>query len=418
MTLLKNIGKYKEYYFWGVLFIAFFLRVLVLYNYGLSLTLNSDDAGYQRSANVFLEKFMLIYHDPNTPTVHIMPGQTLLLASIFKVFGTGDVGVYAAKIMTILIGVASVYVVYLIGKYLMNVYAGLLAAFLMATFIPQVLVDNLLLTESPFTLSSLLLFYFSVKLANEQKNKDFYYVLLVYFISLFFRPTIALYPILLFVFLVMKKYPFVLMKKQIIIAIVTLLLILGPWWIRNYIHFNEFIPLTGGSGDPLLLGTYQGRGFPEYPSYDEVLAKMKEENPNINAYESMKYEQKVAEDRINKWIKNNHKDYFYSTLVLKPRIFWETQFYWIEIFNITSNQINKYSKFLLSFALLSFFATLILIKNIRTELLFLFSIVLYFTYLNSFYFAYDRYNLPLMPILFIFIGIFISFIVKKLVNGR
>lgn len=49
------------------------------------------------------------------------------------------------------------------------------------------------------------------------------------------------------------------MMKQAIISIGIGLIVLGPWWARNYIQFDKFIPLTAGAGNPLLLGTYQGK---------------------------------------------------------------------------------------------------------------------------------------------------------------
>ena len=79
---------------WIILIIAFLLRVAALITYGLTLTLNSDDQAYIRSAVRFLETGMITYHiDEMFPTVHIMPGQPLLLAFIFLIFGTGDIGV-------------------------------------------------------------------------------------------------------------------------------------------------------------------------------------------------------------------------------------------------------------------------------------------------------------------------------------
>ncbi len=53
------------------------------------------------------------------------------------------------------------------------------------------------------------------------------------------------------------------MVKQALISVLVLFVVLGPWWARNYIQFDKFIPLTAGAGNPLLLGTYQGEGYPQ-----------------------------------------------------------------------------------------------------------------------------------------------------------
>ncbi|MCP6341518.1 4-amino-4-deoxy-L-arabinose transferase, partial [Klebsiella pneumoniae] len=66
--------------------------------------------------------------------------------------------------------------------------------------------------------------------------KDFYIILLFYFVTLYFRVQIALYPILLFIYLVAKRYPARLMVKQALISVLVLFVVLGPWWARNYVQ--------------------------------------------------------------------------------------------------------------------------------------------------------------------------------------
>ena len=395
-----------------LLILAAAIRLFALYKYGLSLNLNSDDEGYRRSAYIFLEKQLFIYHDPNMPTVHMMPGHTFLLAFIFLLFGEGVTGIYAAKITMIIFGLLSIYGTYKLGSIIFNKYVGLIAAFLLAIFIPQILVDNLLLTESPYTALSLFLFYFSIKLGKKQDWKSFYLVLLFYFLSLYIRPTIALFPILLFLYLLLVKYPMRLMLKQLGVATIALLLVMSPWWIRNYVLFNEFIPLSGGAGNPLLLGTYQGNGFPG-ETMDSILKKIDEETKGQNTYYNMKEQEKVAKERIKEWISTNPKDYLYSLFVLKPKIFWGTQFYWIEIFNIKADLINKVSKIILFGGFLGILVSLIN-KRFRSDVLLLVFILGYFTLTNCYYFAYDRYNLPLMPVVFILCSYFIYFLIQKL----
>ena len=159
-------------------------------------------------------------------------------------------------------GVLSIYMTYKIGTYILNPAVGLIAALLLSLYPPEVVVENLTLTESPYLFLSLGLLYWSLKLADTHSMKDFYIILLFYFVALYFRVQIALYPILLFIYLVLKRYPVRLMVKQALISVLVLFVVLYPWWARNYVQFHKFIPLTAGSGNPLLLGTYQGEGYP------------------------------------------------------------------------------------------------------------------------------------------------------------
>lgn len=396
-----------------IMLLAAILRFIVLYKYGLSLTLNSDDEGYRNAAYVFLEKWMVTYHDASMPTVHIMPGQVFLLAGVFSIFGKGTVGVYAAKMAMILFGLITVYGTYKLGSIIMNEYVGLIASFLVAIFIPQVLADNLLLTESPFTALSLMLFYFSVKLGHKQDWKTFFFVLALYVLCLYLRPQIALYPIILLVYLAFKKYPWKLMAKQLGVASIALVLVLGPWWIRNYVHFHEFIPLSGGAGNPLLLGTFQGVGYPDDMKLDDILNKAAADNKGKNTYYVIKEQEEIAKERIKTWFTTHPKEYLFSLFLLKPIVLWNTQFYWIKIFNISPELIKMIGRLFLIIGFVGVLTSFVFERKARAGFLMLFLILGYFTLLNSYYFAFDRYNLPLMPIVFIFAG----YIVYKFVEA-
>ena len=94
------------------------------------MTLGSDDLMYQKCRE-FLETGMLTYHDPTKPTIHIMPGQVFLLASIFFIFGHGSLGVLCAKLVMIAFGILSIYMTYKIGTYILNPAVGLIAALLL-----------------------------------------------------------------------------------------------------------------------------------------------------------------------------------------------------------------------------------------------------------------------------------------------
>ena len=98
---------------------------------------------------------MLTYHDPTKPTIHIMPGQVFLLAGIFAIFGHGSLGVLCAKLVMITFGVLSIYMTYKIGTYILNPAVGLIAALLLSLYPPEVVVENLTLTESPYLFLSL-----------------------------------------------------------------------------------------------------------------------------------------------------------------------------------------------------------------------------------------------------------------------
>ncbi|MED4301252.1 glycosyltransferase family 39 protein [Geobacillus stearothermophilus] len=400
-----------------VLLLALALRLFALWKYGLHLTLNSDDMGYVRSAERLLETGMLTYHKADEPTVHIMPGMPLLLASLFLFFGAGDAGLYAAKLVMIAFGVGSVFLIYALGSDLGRPWAGVIAAFGAALYIPLIETDNLTLTEAPFLFGFLLFIRFAIRLGRHRRMTDFYKLMAAYLFCLFFRPTIALVPLALLGYLRLVRYPWRLAGKQAAIAALLVVLALSPWWVRNYMHYGEFIPLTGSSGDPLLLGTYQGYGYRYGPPYREVVDSIEKQHPHMSHYEKEKRKKDIAIQRIKTWYRANPAQWWESYIVKKTKTQWEAPFYWIEIFGVSKQEMTVWHQRLIRLAFISALAALVMDRRRRPELLFFAFLIAYFTALNNVFFAYPRYNLPLMPLLFLSIGLALSFLFPRRIQN-
>jgi 4-amino-4-deoxy-L-arabinose transferase-like glycosyltransferase len=388
----------------GIVLLAFLVRVLALWQYGLHLDLHSDDEGYTQSAIRLLELGRLTYHTANEHTVHMMPGITLLLAAVFAVFGWHTVGVYAAKVVMIGCGCLAVYAVYRIGETLWKPWVGAVAALGAALYVPEVLTDTLLLTEPPFTASFLWMLYFTVRLLQTRRWSYFFLTVAMYLLALLFRPTVALYPVVVAVYLWVRHYPRKLLLKQALVGAFVVCAVLSPWWVRNYHYYHRFIPLTAGTGDPLLLGTYQGEGYPPQPTYLEVKHQIAETHPNLSAYDMMQYEQEAAKERMQQWWHTAPFSMLISYLWLKPIMFWVDTFYWIPIFHVSQFVAEwvKIVSVLLGIAgfLVSFTAG----RDRSTEALWLLATLGYYTAVYSYYFAFGRYSEPLMPIVFTGIG--------------
>ena len=66
---------------------------------------------------------MLTYHEPDKPTIHIMPGFPAFLATVFY-FLEMAMNIFVAKLIIILLGVLSILLTYKIGTYLLNPLQG------------------------------------------------------------------------------------------------------------------------------------------------------------------------------------------------------------------------------------------------------------------------------------------------------
>ncbi|PUB05906.1 glycosyltransferase family 39 protein [Paenisporosarcina sp. OV554] len=404
----KRLFIFIKSHYWLVLIVVvgFLLRIGVIVKYGSDLSLNSDDMGYVKSALTLLETGMLTYHKADMATVHIMPGQSFLLALIFLLFGKGSFGILMGKFIFIVFGTFNIFMVYKIGKIIGNRFIGLLSAAMLAVFIPQILTDNLFITEAPFMLALLLLVYYSIKLANEPSNWKYFCILMLsYLVAIMFKATFALYPILLLFYFILKKYPIKIGLKQFGVAAVMLLVILGPWWIRNYVQFGDFIPLTGGGGNPLLLGTYQGAGINYGEPYVETVNGIKDQYPikGQNAYFNLQVQNELAKERIKVWWADDKESFLMTYMRIKPILQWNTQFYWVEIYGFSKSIINSIHQHIVGWSFLSLFA-LFFMRHRWREYVLLVGIVVYNLIFNSVFYAFPRYNQPLMFILFIIIS--------------
>ncbi|MCL6593605.1 MAG: glycosyltransferase family 39 protein, partial [Alicyclobacillus sp.] len=353
----------------AVLALAFVVRMYVLLHHRLSLTLHSDDTGYTQSAIWLLQYGRFAYYDPAEPTVHMMPGITLLLAAVFAVLGWGPLGVMAAKAVMVCFGCLACLAAYGIGREIAGPLAGLAGGVLAALYVPGVLTDTLLLTEPPFSAFALGLVYWTLRWARTHRHRDAAAATGCYIGALLFRPTIALYPLVMGVYLLARRCPWRLLLRQGAAAALAVALVLSPWWVRNYETFHRFIPLTNGSGDPLLLGTFQGEGYPP-GSYQEIVALLKLENPGIQPDELMQLEQQVAEQRMQAWWTQDKASMLRSYAWLKPQLLWLRPFYWRQILTVHIQQMWDWQPRLVDTSLVGWGLGLLLARGRRREIAF------------------------------------------------
>jgi len=97
-------------------------------------------------------------------------GISFFLALVFKLFGTGFAGLQAARIIQAVISSVTILLVYLIAGKLFNKNVALLAAFLVAFYVPNIVTVGYMLTETLFTMLLCLLLYFSLLFAKKPKK--------------------------------------------------------------------------------------------------------------------------------------------------------------------------------------------------------------------------------------------------------
>src|SRR5579875_1972916 len=198
--------------------VALVPRLLVIFTYGPHMSLHSDDAGYYRSAVWFLQSGTLSYYTPEKPTLHMMPGITFLLAAI--------------------------------------------VALSIALYPPSVEIDTLFLTEPLFTATFAWAFYYLLKLEETKALRDLVWLSIFFMLAMYVRPNVALWAVIGILYLAAKRYPRRLLVRHAGIAAAIGIAFMLPWWVRNEVVFHKFVLLTDDSWNPLLLGTFQGQGYP------------------------------------------------------------------------------------------------------------------------------------------------------------
>lgn len=410
-----------------VMIISLVLHILAIKQLGFNYTLNSDDASYVKSGIVFLQTGEITMH--GVISAQIMPGMTFLIAFMALIFGTGTKLMISLKVLWMIMGISTICVVYKTIKLYTNKYISALSC-LFFLAIDYVWMDNLILTETPFILLFALLIYHTLKLSQNTNRKDYILIIIYYIMAVFIRPNIGIFPIFLFIFLLLKKYDFKLLMKQCLIAGAILLLCLIPWAYKNYKVFGKFIPLTYGIGNPLLLGTYQGLGYPLDEELDyvknvdeKIPDKMKYYLENTNEKEYMtkyyllEYDGMKAKYRMHEWWNKDKISMLKSYLYYKPKELFNNYFYWDTILGIKPMVLSTIRKLEILFFGLSSLLILLNKKRIKE---WLFLILTYGSQiaLYSYTFAFSRYAISMFFIRYIVIGIGIGILYDIVKNRR
>ncbi len=406
-----------------VLLLSIILHIFATIDLGINYTINSDDASYIESGITFIKTGKITMH--GVISAQIMPGMTFLIGFISLIFGTGTVFMYALKILWALMGIGTIYVVYKTIRLYSNKYISTIPCIFFLA-IDYIWMDNMILTETPYIFLFSLLVYHTLKLVLNPNKKDYILIVLYYIMAVFIRPNIGLYPVFLFIYLLLKKYDFKLLMKQCVIAGMILIITLIPWTYRNYKVFGKFIPLTYGTGNPLLLGTYQGVGYPldeELDYVKNVDEKMDDEmkhyldNPDEKDYMTrfylLEYDGMKAKYRMNEWWKKDKKSMLKSYLFYKPIENFYNYFYWDMVLNVSSKFIVLTRKIDIVMFLISSIIILIDKKKFKE---WLFIILVYGSQivLYSYTFAFSRYAISMFYLRYIIIGIGLGILFKKI----
>lgn len=230
--------------------------------------LNNDDVKYVNSAKILLNKHTLAYNSGESPSSFIMPGMPFVLSGLMLIFGQGEAAVIAFRLLQVLLQAFSVYLIFVIANYMFNSRAALIASIATALYLPDYFSSGAILSETIFRTIFILLICFSLLALKSNQTKHYVIVAVLVVLGCYFKPHTGLFPVVLFVLWLFNKVSWKTIVKHTAVISVTMILLLCPWWIRNYVTFDQFIPFTKSAGNPMLLGALINNNAPAKPFFD------------------------------------------------------------------------------------------------------------------------------------------------------
>ncbi|MDP4092213.1 MAG: glycosyltransferase family 39 protein [Bacillota bacterium] len=411
MFIIKNEKKLINIALISIMAIFFGISVYVVLKHGNYFLLgsldqmNNDDVKYIRSAQVLLSDHRLVYGFADQPTVFIMPGLPLVLAAFFKIFGL-SAGLDAFRVFQVLLHTLGIFLIFLIARDIFNRRVAIIACLLYALYIPGISNTGLILTEEIFMFLLLALVYVSL-LALRTKKMGFYIAGgLLWGIACLFRPTVAPYPIVILIMWLIKKYTFKEMLKFTIVTALMFIIVMSPWWIRNYSTFDRFIPLTQSSGNPFFQGTYvnydESKDPPQYPVFNNEMQKDK-------------FEMDTGMKRLRKGFSENPVEYIYWYTLGKTYYAWYSPYYYKAVLGVTWNPVYFWHKLVICICILGMILVVMKRKMHRDCMLPIIT-VLFFNTAYLPFFTSSRYAYPLYPLMFILGAYFVEEIIQYFIS--
>lgn len=376
-----------------IFFIAVAVRVFTVINYGENLKIFVDDRHYLYGAVNFIKTGHIPGNPASEHTVISMPGTYLWLAALMKIFGYTQSGLHWVRISLGIIDCFSLLGVYKFAKEVLGVRVALFSALFYAIGIPFVCSSVLTMSDSLTIFGLVWFFYFAVKYCKTKKDTDFLLMFFFYFIALLQRTTVAFIPITLIVFYWKNKFPIKLLISRCIYAICLLCVLLAPWWYRNYLITDTFLPTTVG-GDAFLGGTYYfDFELKNEMPFNEARVAFSDATEEDSVYQRMLRESDYAKERIKNAWAYDKSEFLKTYLLKKPYYSWRAVMVRGIIFDISSATQNQIYKVTVLLACCGFLVGLLQKKKQQGTLFCMFGII-YYSIFTAIFLPFAGYNFP------------------------
>lgn len=244
--------------------------IIRIYAMDWNKELAGDEIGYDKMVRQLIETGTFGYAPysySKKPNAFTTPGYPLFLSGIYLLFGYNDSApIIEIQIIQLLLQILSALLLYFISEELFSKVIVSIIVMSVYFFHPTfILSPSFLLTESLYEFIFMLFTYMLLIIFRKENFIQHLLLGFVFGVVVLIRPAIFPFIIIYFVYswVVYKakgKYVFM---KRISMFIIGFIVIMSPWWIRNYVTLNKVVLLAEQGGNPLLWGTYPYNSNPK-----------------------------------------------------------------------------------------------------------------------------------------------------------
>lgn len=245
--------------------LALALRGAIFYKFMDQMNLQYDPRNYHLMSHQLVEKGIFGYwYEGNpfggssgVPNARVMPGYPLFLAGVYAIVKDKYLQITVVRLLQVLIGSLSVLMAFAFVKRVFKKNAVAILTALFVAIYPTYVFSTVQLLTEVTALFTLLLYFYLTTIALESGK----WVLnmlagLAFGIHIMIRPALLPLIIVPFLYMLIKKVPLKRVLSLFLMQLAGFVLIMAPWWIRNYVVLGSLILTATASGNPLLAGTY------------------------------------------------------------------------------------------------------------------------------------------------------------------
>ena len=385
--------------------------ILLAYFWDMPLTI-VDETHYQSIAeNIYNHKEFALRSDP--PSSMRPPLYPAFLSIIYYI--TGGVDLNVVRVIQIVLSLATVYMVFLLGRRLFSEKAGLLASLIFAVYPSFLFFTHFLLTEVLFTLLFTLFIWYFLLFIDKRLHRSIF--LAGFFLGLCALTRSIMFPFLpvaLLFILFFCKSAFDKKIKFLILLTIGYAVVVAPWAFRNTMLHKSLVIVNTMGGFNLYMGNY------EHTPKDRAWAAVNVTGRKAWYYGHEHELEGLTEAEKSKWCTENAKKYIlnHKLLTLKRSVIKAANFWGLErsvIGGIIAGHYPAFQKKIylipVTLAIFAVYAALIIssifgfvyyFTTKKFEILFIIILIGYFTAMHSIVFGHSRYHLSLISILAIF----------------